>query len=96
MSTHLDKIVATTRATVVAAKARVPVAELERMAAAHQLKAALLPARHLAGRHLYFSGGAQFSRDPILVPRPLPARRTAGRRVALVGSRTGQEPNALQ
>ena len=36
MSTHLDKILATTRATVAAAKARVPVAELERLAAAHQ------------------------------------------------------------
>jgi indole-3-glycerol phosphate synthase len=36
MSTHLDKILATTRATVAAAKARVPIAELERLAAAHQ------------------------------------------------------------
>jgi indole-3-glycerol phosphate synthase len=36
MFTHLDKILATTRATVAAAKARVPVAELERLAAAHQ------------------------------------------------------------
>src|ERR1035438_10122422 len=36
MSTHLDKILATTRATVAATKARVPVAELERLAAAHQ------------------------------------------------------------
>jgi indole-3-glycerol phosphate synthase len=36
MSTHLDKILATTRATVAAAKARVPVAELERLAAQHQ------------------------------------------------------------
>jgi indole-3-glycerol phosphate synthase len=36
MSTHLDKILVTTRATVAAAKARVPVAELERLAAAHQ------------------------------------------------------------
>jgi hypothetical protein len=34
MSTHLDKILATTRATVAAAKARVPLAELERLAAA--------------------------------------------------------------
>jgi indole-3-glycerol phosphate synthase len=36
MSTHLDKILATTRTRVAAAKARVPVAELERLAAAHQ------------------------------------------------------------
>jgi indole-3-glycerol phosphate synthase len=36
MSTHLDKILATTRATVAAAKERVPVAELERLAALHQ------------------------------------------------------------
>jgi indole-3-glycerol phosphate synthase len=36
MSTHLDTILATTRATVAVAKVRVPVAELERMAAAHQ------------------------------------------------------------
>ena len=36
MSTHLDKILATTRATVDAAKARVPLAELERLAAQHQ------------------------------------------------------------
>ena len=36
MSTHLDKILATTRATVAAAKKRVPVAELERQAALHQ------------------------------------------------------------
>jgi indole-3-glycerol phosphate synthase len=36
MSTHLDKILATTRTTVAAVKARVPVAELERLAAAHQ------------------------------------------------------------
>lgn len=36
MSTHLDRILATTRATVAAAKAHVPVAELERLAAAHQ------------------------------------------------------------
>ncbi len=35
MSTHLDTILATTRATVAAAKARVTVAELERRAAAH-------------------------------------------------------------
>jgi len=36
MSTHLDKILATTRTTVTSAKARVPAAELERLAAAHQ------------------------------------------------------------
>ena len=36
MSTHLDRILATTRTTVAAAKARVSVAELERLAVAHQ------------------------------------------------------------
>jgi indole-3-glycerol phosphate synthase len=36
MSTHLDRILATTRATVAAAKARVPAAKLERLAATHQ------------------------------------------------------------
>ena len=36
MSTHLDRILTTTRATVAAAKTSVPVTELERMAAAHQ------------------------------------------------------------
>jgi indole-3-glycerol phosphate synthase len=36
MSTHLDRILATTRATVAAAKARLPRTELERLAAAHQ------------------------------------------------------------
>jgi indole-3-glycerol phosphate synthase len=36
MSTHLDRILAATRATVAAAKERVPAAELERMAAEHQ------------------------------------------------------------
>jgi indole-3-glycerol phosphate synthase len=35
-STHLEKILATTRASVAAARARVPLAELERRAAAHQ------------------------------------------------------------
>ena len=35
-STHLDKIIATTRATVAASRDRVSVAELERMAALHQ------------------------------------------------------------
>ncbi|MFZ1084872.1 MAG: indole-3-glycerol phosphate synthase TrpC [Terracidiphilus sp.] len=36
MSTHLDRILASTRATVAAAKERVPIAELERRAAGHQ------------------------------------------------------------
>lgn len=36
MSTHLDRILATTRATVAAAKERVSMAELERLAALHQ------------------------------------------------------------
>jgi indole-3-glycerol phosphate synthase len=36
MTTALDKILATTRATVAAAKARVPLAELERLASVHQ------------------------------------------------------------
>jgi indole-3-glycerol phosphate synthase len=36
MSTHLDRILATTRATVAASKARVPVSELERRAGRHQ------------------------------------------------------------
>lgn len=36
MSTHLDKILATTRAAVAASRERVPVAELERMAALHE------------------------------------------------------------
>ena len=36
MSTHLDRILATTRATVAAAKTRVPLAELEQQAALHQ------------------------------------------------------------
>jgi indole-3-glycerol phosphate synthase len=36
MSTHLDRILIATRATVAAAKAQVPLAELERLAAAHQ------------------------------------------------------------
>jgi indole-3-glycerol phosphate synthase len=36
MSTHLDTILATTRSTVAAAKTRVPLAELERKAAAHE------------------------------------------------------------
>jgi indole-3-glycerol phosphate synthase len=51
MSTHLDKILATTRATVAAAKALVSVAELERLAAAHQPRgwAAALRQRAVAG-----------------------------------------------
>jgi indole-3-glycerol phosphate synthase len=36
MSTHLDRILATTRATVAASRERAPVAELERMAALHK------------------------------------------------------------
>jgi len=36
MTTYLDKILPSTRATVAAAKARVPLSELERLAAAHQ------------------------------------------------------------
>jgi indole-3-glycerol phosphate synthase len=36
MATHLDTILASTRATVAASKARVPVGELERLAAAHR------------------------------------------------------------
>jgi indole-3-glycerol phosphate synthase len=36
MSTHLDRILATTRATVSAARDRLPIAELERLAAQHQ------------------------------------------------------------
>jgi indole-3-glycerol phosphate synthase len=48
MSTHLDKIVATTRDTVAAAKAHVPVAELERLAAAHQPRGWARALRHRA------------------------------------------------
>ena len=36
MSTHLDKILATTRATVASSKDRVPICDLERMAALHE------------------------------------------------------------
>ena len=36
MSTHLDRILAATRASVTAVKARLPIAELERLAALHQ------------------------------------------------------------
>jgi indole-3-glycerol phosphate synthase len=36
MSTHLEKILASTRATVAAAKERAPLAEIEKLAAAHQ------------------------------------------------------------
>jgi indole-3-glycerol phosphate synthase len=51
MSTHLDRILATTRATVAAAKTRVPVAELEHLAAAHQPRgwAAALRQRAVTG-----------------------------------------------
>ena len=49
MSTRLDKILATTRATVAAARARVPVAELERLAAAHQPRGWAAALRQQAG-----------------------------------------------
>ena len=51
MSTHLDKILSTTRATVASAKASVPLAELERKAALHQPRgwAAALRARSAIG-----------------------------------------------
>jgi indole-3-glycerol phosphate synthase len=51
MATHLDRILVETRATVAAAKALVPVAELERQAAAHQPRgwAAALRNRSEAG-----------------------------------------------
>ena len=51
MPTHLDKILAATRATVAAAKARVPLAELERQAALHQPRgwAAALRRQAVAG-----------------------------------------------
>jgi indole-3-glycerol phosphate synthase len=51
MPTHLDRILATTRTTVAAAKARVPVAGLELMAAAHQPRgwAAALRQKSAAG-----------------------------------------------
>ena len=51
MSTHLDSIVATTRATVAASKARVSAAELERLAADHQPRgfAAELRTRSVSG-----------------------------------------------
>jgi indole-3-glycerol phosphate synthase len=51
MSTHLDRILATTRATVAASRERAPVAELERMAALHEPRgwAAALRARSLTG-----------------------------------------------
>jgi indole-3-glycerol phosphate synthase len=51
MSTHLDRILATTRATVAASRERVPVAELERMAALHEPRgwAGALRARSLTG-----------------------------------------------
>jgi indole-3-glycerol phosphate synthase len=51
MSTHLDTILATTRATVAARKARVPLAELQRQAAVHQPRgwAAALRRRAVTG-----------------------------------------------
>jgi indole-3-glycerol phosphate synthase len=51
MSSQLDKILATTRATVAASRERVPVAELERMAALHEPRgwAGALRARSLTG-----------------------------------------------
>jgi indole-3-glycerol phosphate synthase len=51
MATHLDKILATTRATVAASRERVSVAELERMAALHEPRgwAAALRARSATG-----------------------------------------------
>ncbi len=51
MSTHLDRILTETRATVAAAKARVPVVELERLAAQHQPRgwAAALRAQAASG-----------------------------------------------
>jgi indole-3-glycerol phosphate synthase len=51
MSTHLDKILATTRATVAASRERVPAAELERMAALHEPRgwAGALRARSMTG-----------------------------------------------
>jgi indole-3-glycerol phosphate synthase len=48
MSTHLDKILASTRATVAAAKAIVPVAELEQRAALHQPRGWAAALRHRA------------------------------------------------
>jgi indole-3-glycerol phosphate synthase len=51
MSTHLDRILATTRATVAASRERVSTAELERMAALHEPRgwAGALRARSLTG-----------------------------------------------
>jgi indole-3-glycerol phosphate synthase len=48
MTTHLDTILATTRATVAAAKARVPLAGLDRLAAAHQPRGWAGALRHQA------------------------------------------------
>jgi indole-3-glycerol phosphate synthase len=50
MSTHLDTILATTRSTVAAAKARVPVAELERRAALHKPRGWAAALRRQAAR----------------------------------------------
>jgi indole-3-glycerol phosphate synthase len=51
MSTHLERILAATRATVASAKARLPLAELERLAALHQPRgwAAALRQKSAAG-----------------------------------------------
>src|ERR1700678_2788540 len=51
MSTHLDQILATTRATIAASRERVPVAELERIAALHEPRgwASALRAKAAAG-----------------------------------------------
>jgi indole-3-glycerol phosphate synthase len=48
-STHLDTILATTRASVAAAKARVPASELEQLAAAHQPRGWAAALRRQAG-----------------------------------------------
>jgi indole-3-glycerol phosphate synthase len=50
MSTHLDRILAATRATVAAAKARVPASELERLAALHQPRGWAAALRRQAAR----------------------------------------------
>jgi indole-3-glycerol phosphate synthase len=50
MTTHLDKILATTRTTVAASKARVPLAQLERQAALHEPRGWAAALRKKAGR----------------------------------------------
>ncbi|MGA2888182.1 MAG: indole-3-glycerol phosphate synthase TrpC [Terracidiphilus sp.] len=50
MSTHLDRILATTRATVAASKARVSAAELERLAALHQPRGWAMALRQRASK----------------------------------------------